>query len=285
MQEIKNDLVGKKLSISIVVYETPLIQLLRCIKSLERTEINFHIYVIDHSPQNSLKLFLTAYSNITYIHNPGNPGFGAGHNMAIECSRKKNYEYHLVINPDVYFDSDVLSPMLNFMDSNSQVGQMMPKVLNLDGTIQYVCKLVPTPIDLFFRRFTFGSIKRKRSQIFELHVSGYSRIMFVPFLSGCFMLMKHSALIRVGMFDERFFMYAEDIDLTRRIAEKYETLFFPSVEVYHEIGGASHKSLKMFLVHLISVIKYFNKWGWFNDPLRDMLNKKTLSLLQIDTKL
>ena len=100
--------------------------------------------------------------------------------------------------------------------------------------------------------------------------------MFVPYLSGCFMLLRQSSLREVGLFDERFFMYPEDVDLTRRIAEHYETVFFPEVSVVHEHGRASHKSVKMFFIHAYNLCKYFNKWGWIHDPIRKRLNKKTL---------
>jgi GT2 family glycosyltransferase len=109
--------------------------------------------------------------------------------------------------------------------------------------------------------------------------------MFVPYLSGCFMLLRTSALIDVGLFDERFFMYPEDVDLTRRIAARYETIFFPHVSVYHEHGAASRKSLKMFAVHFFNMVRYFNKWGWLVDPGRRELNRKTLAQPQLQARL
>jgi len=117
--------------------------------------------------------------------------------------------------------------MVEYMENNPGVGHLMPKILNPDGSIQRLCKLVPTPFDLFARMFLPSLIKAKLSRRFELHGSGYNKVMFVPYLSGCFMLLRIEALKMVGLFDERFFMYPEDIDLTRRIAEKYETVFFP----------------------------------------------------------
>jgi GT2 family glycosyltransferase len=99
----------------------------------------------------------------------------------------------------------------------------------------------------------------------------------ILYLSGCFMLFRQRALLDVGVFDERFFMYPEDIDLTRRMAVKYDTLFFPDSRVYHEHGAASYKSFRMLLIHSFNIIKYFNKWGWVYDPIRSKLNKRTIS--------
>lgn len=93
------------------------------------------------------------------------------------------------------------------------------------------------------------------------------------------MFLRCDVLKSVGIFDERFFMYPEDVDLTRRIASKFDTIFYPHVEVVHEHGAASYKSLRMLWIHIINIIKYFNKWGWIFDKDRERLNKKTLSML------
>ena len=100
--------------------------------------------------------------------------------------------------------------------------------------------------------------------------------MFVPYLSGCFMLLRQSILHEVGGFDERFFMYGEDIDLSRRMAQKSDNMFFPDVSVTHAYGAASYKSLKMLYIHAMNVSRYFNKWGWLADRERDAMNRSTL---------
>lgn len=264
------------LTISIVLYRTPPSQLRRCIASLENYDGNLYLYFIDNSPIDYLRDKISLNFPYSYIHVPSNPGFGAGHNIAIREAQQLGSAYHLILNADVYFDRDVLSPMLDYMDDNQKVGHMMPKVLNPDGTVQRLCKLVPTPADLLFRRLLGRKKNESRNSNFELKFSGYDKIMFVPYLSGCFMLLRQSALKKVGLFDERYFMYPEDIDLTRRIAMHYETLFFPAVAVTHQHGAASYKSLKMLFIHIFNICKYFNKWGWIFDKDRDRLNLKTL---------
>jgi GT2 family glycosyltransferase len=237
------------------------------------------IFVIDNSPSDCLKsLFNTP--NIEYIHLPSNPGFGSAHNIALRASNRDGFSYHLVLNSDVYFDNDVLSPMLTYIDAHPEVGQMMPLVLNPDGSIQRLCKLVPTPSDLFFRRFLPARLKAANNRRFELHESGYDRVMFVPYLSGCFMLLRNSAIAEIGGFDERFFLYGEDIDLSRRMAARFDAIFFPEAAITHGHAAASYKSLKMLAVHIVNVSRYFNKWGWLRDPERDRLNARTLAQLQ-----
>lgn len=261
------------LTVSIVLYKTPVDDLRHCIASLRLFSGCLHIYLIDNSPTDLLKSECPTDFSYEYIHLPSNPGFGAAHNIAIRKAQALASPYHLVLNADVSFNEDVLTPMLNYMDAHIEVGQMMPKVLNIDGSVQRLCKLVPTPSDFILRRF-FKSQNSNRH--FELHDSGYNKIMFVPYLSGCFMLIRQSALQLVGLFDERYFMYPEDIDLTRRMAEHYETIFFPQVSITHAHGAASRKSLKMLIVHIVNLCRYFNKWGWLYDPRRERLNRKTL---------
>jgi len=266
-----------KLSVSIVLYKTNQDQLKRCLQSLFYYSGTLKIYIVDNSPVDLVSDALIYYKNVEYVHCPNNPGFGSGHNIAISKSQSEGFQYHLVLNADVYFDRNVLEPMLEYMDNHVVVGQMMPKIKYPNGEIQRLCKLVPTPADLFFRRFFSEKSKELNNSRFELHQSGYDKIMFVPYLSGCFMLLRNNYLMDIGNFDERFFMYPEDIDLTRRMAQKYDTIFFPIVTVTHEHGAASHKSFKMFAIHAFNLIKYFNKWGWVWDPIRSALNKRTLS--------
>lgn len=264
------------LSISIVLYMTPAIHLKQCIAALGRFKGSLYLYLVDNSPSDALRSECLITLPHEYIHLPDNPGFGTAHNVAIRKAQAFGSSYHLVLNADVSFDTDIISPMLAYMEKHPNIGQMMPKVLNPDGSVQRLCKLVPTPSDLLIRRFTSSIAKKASKHHFELHDSGYDKVMFVPYLSGCFMLLRQSALREIGLFDERFFMYPEDIDLTRRMAERYETIFFPEVFVVHEHGAASYKSTKMLFIHIYNLFKYFNKWGWFHDPVRDRLNHKTL---------
>jgi hypothetical protein len=238
---------------------------------------SLRLYIVDNSPDDSAREQLSAGDCDVYIHRPDNPGFGRAHNLAIRQAQIDGSDYHLVVNADVRFTSDVLAPMLAYMEEHPEVGQMMPLVHYPDGRVQRLCKLVPTPADLFLRRFSSSNRREASNRRFELHDSGYNKIMFVPYLSGCFMLLRQSALQTVGLFDERFFMYPEDIDLTRRVAERYETLFFPNVCIVHEHGAASRRSLRMMIIHVANLFRYFNKWGWVCDPIRDRLNQKTLS--------
>ena len=273
-----------QLNVSIVLYQNSLVQLKRAINSVLSTKLDVKLYLIDNSPADSLKILSELNPRIVYIFNNANLGFGKAHNIAIKETLKEGVPFHLIMNPDIYFDKGVLEELYSFMEENKDIGLVMPKVLYPDGRIQYLCKLLPTPFDLFGRRFlNKGPLKKyieKRNEIYELRFTGYNKIMEVPYLSGCFMFIRTEVLKKVGLFDERFFMYLEDTDLSRRIHRVAKTIYYPYVHIYHEHQKGSYKNLKLLKIHIESAIKYFNKWGWFNDPERETINKKTLEKLK-----
>ena len=265
------------LSVAIVLYHNNMEEIRRAIRSVLNTKLNVKVYLVDNSLNNHLKKLETIDERIEYIYNNSNLGFGKAHNIAIRKSIQDSVPYHLVLNPDVYFEEKVLEELYNYMEKHKDIGNIMPKVLYPDGNIQYLCKLLPTPIDLIFRRFMpFKTWKEKRNYFYELRFSNYDKIMNVPNLSGCFMFLRTSILKEVGLFDERFFMYLEDTDLNRRIHRKYKTIFYPKVSVFHEFAKESYKNKKLLKYHITSAIYYFNKWGWIFDKERKKINKKVL---------
>jgi GT2 family glycosyltransferase len=203
-------------------------------------------------------------------------GYGAAHNIAIRESIYDDIPFHLVINPDIILTRDALDSMLQFIAQHPEVGSLMPRVTYPDGQIQRLCKLLPTPLDVFGRRFLPAQWMQRRNQTYEMHASGYDRIMNIPYLSGCFMLLRTQAVKQARLFDERFFMYPEDMDLTRRIHRDYLTVFFPHATIIHNHEKASYKSLKMLWIHIVNMCRYFNKWGWFCDKERTLFNQTAI---------
>ncbi len=265
------------LNVSIVLYKNSLQEMISLIDYLQKSEIISEVFLIDNSPTPNPE-----FENlpVTYIFTGKNIGYGAAHNIAIRKTIEQNIPYHLVINPDITFEPAILLKIVQFMDKNTEVGHLMPKVFYPDGQIQYLCKLLPTPFDLIFRRFLPKMWTESRMEKFEMRESGYNQIMDVPYLSGCFMLLRTEALKESGLFDERFFMYPEDIDLTRRIHKKFRTVFYPEVSIVHHHAQSSYLNFKMLQVHIWNMIKYFNKWGWIFDNERRKINAKTLKQLQ-----
>lgn len=271
------------LSVSIALFHNKEEQVEKAIYSVFNTNLKVRLFLVDNSTCDDLKSLSNIDSRIEYIFNNANLGFGKAHNIALRKSIEEDIPYHLVLNPDVYFEKGVLEELYNFIENNPDVGLIMPKVLYPDGKLQYLCKLLPTPIDLFGRRFlNFGPFRKfieKRNEIYELRFTGYDKIMEVPYLSGCCMFLRTNILKKIGLFDERFFMYLEDTDLTRRIHKVAKTIYFPYVHIYHEYGKGSYKNFKLLYYNIDSAIKYFNKWGWFFDKERNAINRLTLQKL------
>lgn len=263
------------LNVSIVLYRHAAIAIKPIVDALRRSSLVEEVYLIDNSPEPDVGL--EQLVGVRYLFMGKNVGYGAGHNIAMRQTMAAKVKYHLVLNPDVEWSGDVLGELAGYMEQNPDVGHLMPRIIYPTGRTQYLCKLLPTPADLFVRRFLPAKWSERTNVRFELRASGYDKTMEVPYLSGCFMLLRTSALEDVGLFDERFFMYPEDIDLTRRIHRRYKTVFYPYVEVVHHHEQASYRSRKLLFVHLWNLIKYFNKWGWFFDAERKAVNKKILS--------
>ncbi|QZE14736.1 glycosyltransferase family 2 protein [Halosquirtibacter laminarini] len=263
----------KDTTASIVLFNTPISEVVYIIKTFLKAERAKHLYIIDNSQQKTDLSKDIIQDCITYIYNNKNVGYGSAHNKAIKLAINNGSKYHIVLNTDIKFDYAIIDEMATYMDQNQNVGQIMPKIMNVDGTIQYLCKLIPTPQDLITRRFFHKKVRNRRKQEYYLKNADYDKIMNIPNLSGCFMFLRNKVLQQTGLFDPRFFLYMEDVDLTRRIHTKAKTVFYPKVEVIHNAGRGSYRKFRLMITHSISAIKYFNKWGWMRDEQRRVINK------------
>lgn len=268
---------SKRLSASIVVYKSNPRLLRDAIESFLASAPGSDLYIIDNSPTDEAREHCD-YPGTHYFFNGYNMGFGAAHNLALKKALESPSEYHLVLNPDIYFAPDAVEKLTDFMDTNADVGLVMPKILYPDGRLQYLCRLLPSPATLLMRRFLhpFKKVSSKINHTYEMHFSGYDQVMDVPFLSGCFMFLRVDSLRSTGLFDESIFLYTEDIDLSRRLHRRYRTVFFPGATVYHHHVRESYKNLKVLVHHTRSAITYFNKWGWFTDSERERINRKII---------
>jgi GT2 family glycosyltransferase len=265
----------RDLSISIVLYNNDPAELERTIRCCLSIKTDFKLYIIDNSQNDQLRKLCTD-TRIDYVYSKSNLGFGAGHNKVMNKFESLG-RYHLVLNPDIYYEEGVIEKLLCFLDSNTDIGLLMPKVLYPDGQIQYLCKLLPTPLN-WISRFLIP-VKKLNDRLnnrFELRFTGYNKIMDVPYISGCFMLIRSSVIKKVGEFDEGIFMYGEDTDLSRRIHKYYRTIFYPDVNIYHKFHKDSRHNLRLKIIHVRAAIYYFNKWGWFFDSERRRINNSIL---------
>lgn len=246
-----------------VAYRNPPAMLRDAIVSFLKTDCHVQLTIVDNSPSRDLSSSLKDLA-VNYHFYGDNVGFGKGHNWVI-CS-VNNSRYHIILNPDIIISPSTIGNLIAFMNDNPAIGIVSPKILNEDGTIQFLNKRYPSVFDLFLRRFIPSFLQNffhERLDRYEMKDVGYDNICDVECISGCFMFCRTDVLKAVGGFDSRYFMYLEDFDLCREVQKAgYRTVYYPFATVTHIWERASHKSLNLARVHIHSAIKYFNKWGW-----------------------
>lgn len=241
------------ISIAIVTYQNKVEVLSKTVNSVLATTLDIKLYIIDNSPTDIIGSLFND-SRIEYIFMNSNNGFGAGHNVIMRNLDKMG-KYHLVLNPDIYFQRGVLEKLYEYMENNLDVGNIMPKVIYPNGELQYLCKLLPTPQDWIIRMFIpIKKIKERIDYNLEMHFADYDSEMNVPYLSGCFMFLRKTVIEEIGVFDEGIFMYGEDTDLNRRIYKKYKTMYYPKAVITHNFEKGSHKNFRLLWIHIKAAI-------------------------------
>lgn len=201
-------------------------------------------------------------SEIDIIDSRTNYGFGYGHNQIIQ---KYEAKYYLIYNPDLRLKNNILKEMFDFMEKNQSIGMASPKILHPSGEIQYLCKQHPTVFDLFVRRFIPTSLKKlakSRENWYEMRNTGYNKQFIIPYTTGCFMFFRSEVLHQVRGFDEKIFLHLEDADISRRVNQISQCVFYPYNYVEHLWARGSHKSIQQTFITIKSAWYYFNKWGW-----------------------
>jgi GT2 family glycosyltransferase len=244
---------------TIVVYHPDMAQLRAAVESFRSDTRSLHLEIIDNSCDDAV--FARLQELGVPVHQaPKNGGYGYGHNLGL--SKLPPSRYWLVMNPDVVVHPGTPEMMCRIMDEQDDVVLLVPKVQFPDGRLQPLNKRLPSVADLFVRRFLPAEKCEARIARYEMRDVGYDAPVEVPFCSGCFMLFRREVAERIGGFDDHFFMYLEDCDITRRAAEHGRCLYDPRALITHHWQRGSHKSLKLMGVMFHSMWVYFNKWGW-----------------------
>ncbi len=233
-----------KLSIVIVNYNVKYF-LEQCLRSVEKAKKNIdaEVFVVDNnSVDGSCNMVKDKFPWVYLIENDKNLGFSKANNQAIKLSKG---EYILILNPDTLVEEDTLEKCLNFMDSNPLAGALSVKMIDGKGNFLPESKRgLPTPIVAFYKIFGISSIFPK-SKIFNKYHLGYldkNQIQEIEILPGAYMLIRRKALDKTGLFDESFFMYGEDIDLSYRIIKSgFKNYYFPDTTIIHYKGESTKK--------------------------------------------
>lgn len=257
------------ITISIVLYKNKSKELLDLIELIAKQNLIIKLYLIDNSPNVDLNLS-KLNRQVEYIHTNKNLGYGKGQNIGLSRVGSIS-KYHIFLSSDIKINFDFFIQAFDFMEKYKKVNICVPKILDYSGNLQFSIKLVPNPLDLSLRliskylRFKSGyEIQRKYdSNIF----------MRVPVASGALVILRNIENYKNFYFDPRYFLYMEDVDWCRNVNEKYEIIYNPRLIIKHLHVAGSKKNLRLFVSHVTSAIKYFNKWGWTFDKTKSKENK------------
>ncbi|MDF1795387.1 MAG: glycosyltransferase family 2 protein [Coxiellaceae bacterium] len=267
------------LSVSIVVYRPDIDMLYKTTSHLDAAvaclglSYRVALTIIDNghtkSWQRSIEQRISAdahpHLDISYLALPENPGYGAGNNKAIMAS---SAEYHLVLNPDAFLAKDCLQQALDYLQQHPKCLLLAPSVTYENGERQYLCRKNLSPLTQFLRSFAPGPLKKcfhKRLHSDEYRDHNYEQPMHnVEFMTGCFMLLQTQAAKDVGGFDDRYIMYVEDADLTRRLLKLGDNIYLPTAQIVHAWTKLSSNKLKYRWMHSMSCLRY---WWKFRDGL------------------
>ena len=253
-------LLDPRISACIVLYHSgeKALDAVRCIQA---STVPVDLRIIDHSPQDPTAGQIHEIApNVPIYPQKENLGYARGHNLMLPMIHSA---YHLVMNPDVVFAPDLLERMMAYMDAHPDIMVLTPRVFGEDGEEQFLPKLQPT------LRYLLGGVLENRLKCarrwrdeYTLRGQEPDGPLSVQFATGCFMLVRTHLFFRLKGFDERFFLYHEDSDFSRRVLLHGSIVYNPDFCITHTWGRESHKIRKMRWEHFKSTVKYFHKWGW-----------------------
>lgn len=267
------------LSISVVSHFSSRVDLAHTLDSLAAAVANARVaghigaaklIVVDNSQApaeaSSLEELLTAPAwaplEPELIRAPANRGYGAGNNLALS---RVHSDFHLVLNPDVVLDAQAISCAIATMAENPRCVLLTPRATDATGGDQYVAKGAPGVLTLLARALPLPAALRDAlgNARYELRATLANAPVKGTFLAGgCFMFCRTAALRQAGGFDEAYFMYFEDFDLSVRLARQGEVIYAPNVRIVHGGGGAARKGLRHILWFSRSAARFLSQHGW-----------------------
>ncbi len=233
-----------ELSIIIVNYNVKFF-LEQCLHSVLKAtkNISAEIFVVDNnSVDGSVQFIPERFPEINFIANPENVGFSKANNQAIKIARGK---YVLLLNPDTVVEEDTFEKVIAFMDTHPDAGGLGVKMIDGKGNFLPESKRgLPTPWVAFYKIFGLSKLFKKSKKFGKYHLSflDEEKIHEVDVLSGAFMLLRESVLHKIGLLDETFFMYGEDIDMSYRVSKAgFKNYYFPETTIIHYKGESTKK--------------------------------------------
>lgn len=270
------------LTVSIVAYKSDAQIFLRTMESLcvavgharQQHNLQVALYIIDNETRDHANLdqareFFagdrqSSFEKLVLKGSDCNLGYGRGHNLAVFDAAA---DYYLVLNPDVIMEEQAISKALTCMQENPWAAVVGPRGQSPEGKPLYLCKRFPRVFDLFLRGFAPGWLRRRfvaHLSRYEMHELGLAstQVDGVPIVSGCCMLIRGGLLQRAGGFDERYFLYFEDFDLSLRLSLFGSNVYLPTMGIVHYGGHAARKGLWHILLFIRSAARFYSDYGW-----------------------
>jgi GT2 family glycosyltransferase len=262
-----------RLSFIIVNYKTKNL-VKNCLKNIEKLNLDFEyemIVIDNHSGDGLSEMLREKFSKeletgkLQLIESPKNIGMGSGNNLGV---KRASGQYIMIINPDVAVLPGSIENLIDFAEKKEGIGCLAPRLLNPNKTIQQSCYQFPNFLMPILLRTGFGIFGQKKLEKYMMSDKDFSHEVEVDWVRGAAMFFRKSFYEDLGGFDERFFMYMEDVDICRRIhGLDRKVWYFPKAEMVHYYlkesdTGKWIKDLfgKMAWLHIFSWLKYFWKW-------------------------
>lgn len=235
-----------KITLVTVNYNTEedTLNLLKSLDSVKIGPLNFDIIIVDNGSSKAFVLPKNSADNITLIRSEINTGFSGGYNMGIKEALKNGASYVLAVNNDTIVDSDMIKELLKVLDSDPKIGMVVPKIYFAKGHEFHKDRYKKEELGKVFwyagGNTDWANIKSIHRGVDEVDTGQYDQIQETDFATGCCIMLKREVLEKVGLFDDKYFLYYEDADLNERIKKAgYKIYYVPSAVLIHVNAASS----------------------------------------------
>jgi N-acetylglucosaminyl-diphospho-decaprenol L-rhamnosyltransferase len=264
---------NKKLSI-ITVTMNHLSQVKELLFSLYKEcipEVDFEMIIVDNcSNDGTVDFIAKEYPQVKLIRNRKVYGFAKNNNIGYKCAKG---EYIGIVNPDIIILPNSIDQLVSFLDNHQNVGICCPMLLYPDHSLQYSVRKFITPISLFYRALSLGKddVDNRKNSYLIKEIDSSLEYMNIDWAIGAAYFVRRNVFERIGGFDEKFFLYVEDVDLCLSVKKKgYDVVYLPNVKMIHAHNRKSTKSINRYtFIHLKSFLYYFWKHNlWFRSTVK-----------------
>ena len=257
------------LSVIIVSYNTRELTL-RCLReisaNLEREAVDFEICVVDNASRDgSAEAIAREFPGVQLIASQENLGFGPANNRGFAATTG---EFLFLLNTDAFVKAGALRTLVDFLRAHPKASAVGPQLLNEDGSLQASCWKFPSPVRVWLEALGLARVFSSHPRLGDYYRWAHDAQRSVDFVIGAALLVRRAVVEKVGGFDEKFFLYAEESDWQKRMRDAgWEIWFTPDAQVTH-LGGASGAGERSKVSHLFwqgqerYILKHHGRGGW-----------------------